>query len=139
MRWSALALLILLAVPGPCLAQDTADPKAWAEKFFSRMVTEGAEKAFRLLEATSFAAKSDAATLKGIGDTMIKTGSAFGAAIGYEAAGEKKIGGSILLLVYVVKYEQSAIVWELDFYKPRERWDLHRFRFYDNLAKLPHF
>ncbi len=139
MRWPALALLLLLAVPGPCLAQETADPKAWAEKFVGLMVTEGAAQAYRFLETTSFIARSDPAALKGVRQTMIKAGSTFGAAIGFEAAGEKKIGGSILLLTYVVKYERSAIVWELDFYKPKGGWNLHKFRFYDNLAKLPRF
>ena len=139
MRWSALALLLLLAAPGTGLAQETADPKGWAEKFVGLMVTEGAAQAYRFLEATSFIALSDPVALKGVRQTMIKADSAFGAAIGFEAVAEKKIGGSILLLTYLVKYERSAIVWELDFYKPKSGWNLHKFRFYDNLAKLPRF
>jgi hypothetical protein len=136
-KWFALAAMLYAATPTGALAQEAADPKAWAEQFLSVMVGSGAEQAYQLLSQSSSAARSDPDSMIKVRESMIAAGSNFGAAIGFELVGEKRLGLSLALLTYLVKYERNAIIWELDFYRPRTGWNLHKFRFYDNLGGIP--
>ena len=138
MRWSAIAVWLLFVTPGLCLAQETAAPKAWAEQYFGLMLNKGPDQAFRFLKRNSFIAKQNPAALKGIEGSLRAASSTYGAMLDFELTGEKNVGSSLLLLTYVVKHQFGPIIWELDFYKPGSRWNLLKFRFYDNLAKIPH-
>ena len=138
MKRACLALLLVFAAPGFGLAQETADPKAWANQFMGLMIQKGPESAYRFLKDNSYIGQRSPRAIAGIRASMHGAFASHGAAIGFEIAGERQVGGSLLLLTYVVKHEASPVIWELDFYRPRSRWNLYKFRFYDNPAKVPH-
>lgn len=60
----------------------------------------------------------------------------YGDIIGFEKIQEKKIGASILRLVYVLKLEKAPTVWEFFFYKPKTNWFLGNIIFNDQFNML---
>lgn len=60
----------------------------------------------------------------------------FGKAIAKEFVKEKKIGKSFLRYYYLHKFENHAIYWQLDFYKPHKEWIVNSINYLDNLNPL---
>jgi hypothetical protein len=60
----------------------------------------------------------------------------FGKAIAKEFVKEKRIGKSFLRYYYLHKFEKHSIYWQLDFYKPREEWQINQITFRDMLDSL---
>ena len=60
----------------------------------------------------------------------------FGKAIAGEFVGEKRIGKSFLRYFYLHKFENHAIYWQIDFYKPRGEWQINQITFRDKLDSL---
>jgi len=60
----------------------------------------------------------------------------FGKAIGYELIKKERIGKSFLRYYYLHKFENHAIYWQIDFYKPREEWKINQIIFLDTLQTL---
>lgn len=60
----------------------------------------------------------------------------FGQAIEAEFISEKRIGNSFLRYYYLHKFENHAIYWQIDFYKPREDWKINSILFLDTLETL---
>ncbi|BDX08329.1 hypothetical protein [Planctobacterium marinum] len=60
----------------------------------------------------------------------------FGQAIDSEFVSEKRIGESFLRYYYLHKFENHAIYWQIDFYKPRDEWKINSILFLDTLETL---
>jgi hypothetical protein len=60
----------------------------------------------------------------------------FGAAISKEFVKEKNIGESFVRYYYLHKFENHSIYWKIDFYKPRDAWQINTIVFLDNLEPL---
>ena len=60
----------------------------------------------------------------------------FGAAISKEFVKEARIGESFVRYYYLHKFENHAIYWQIDFYKPRDAWQINSIIFLDNLEFL---
>ena len=60
----------------------------------------------------------------------------FGQAIGYELIKKERIGKSFLRYYYLHKFENHAIYWQIDFYKPRKEWKINQIIFLDTLQTL---
>lgn len=60
----------------------------------------------------------------------------FGQAIDKEFVSEKRIGDSFLRHYYLHKFENHAIYWQLDYYKPRDEWKINSIIFLDSLEFL---
>ena len=60
----------------------------------------------------------------------------FGAAISKEFIKEKSIGESFVRYYYLHKFENHSIYWQIDFYKPRDYWQINSIIFLDSLEPL---
>ena len=60
----------------------------------------------------------------------------YGGMLGYELIHEENFGTSVVRLVYVLRQEKNATVWEFYFYKPRSFWFLSNIRFNDQFNSL---
>jgi len=60
----------------------------------------------------------------------------FGKAVGKELVQTKRIGKSFIRYVYLHKFENHSIYWQIDFYKPRNEWKINSLVFLDTLSKL---
>jgi len=60
-----------------------------------------------------------------------------GRSFGYELVRKEAYGRSIVRLLYVLKFDQSALVWEFYFYKPKDRWIVLKVDYGYDLRLLP--
>lgn len=60
----------------------------------------------------------------------------FGKTTGKEFVQTKRIGKSFIRYIYLHKFENHAIYWQIDFYKPRAEWKINQIIFLDNLGTL---
>ena len=60
----------------------------------------------------------------------------YGDILGYEKIYGEKFGTSIIRLVYVLKSEKVATVWEFYFYKPESEWFVASIQFNDKFDLL---
>ncbi len=60
----------------------------------------------------------------------------FGKAIGVELVKTEEVGRSLMLIVYLQKFEKHAMRWKFYFYKPKKGWTLNTFNFDDKIQRL---
>jgi hypothetical protein len=60
----------------------------------------------------------------------------FGKATGTEFIKQEQIGNSFLRYYYLHKFENHAIYWRFDFYKPDTEWKINTIQFLDDLDTL---
>ena len=60
----------------------------------------------------------------------------FGKSISSELVKTKHIGQSFIRYYYVHKFENHAIYWKIDYYKPRSLWKINNILFADDLNTL---
>ena len=60
----------------------------------------------------------------------------FGKAVGMEFIRQERIGNSFLRYFYLHKFENHAIYWRIDFYKPDDIWKINTVTFLDSLDAL---
>ncbi|GIX31722.1 MAG: hypothetical protein KatS3mg124_2194 [Porticoccaceae bacterium] len=60
----------------------------------------------------------------------------YGPSVGMELLRAELAGESLLHLTYLVKYEVTGVLWNLTFYKARDRWMLTDFNYDINLTSL---
>ena len=60
----------------------------------------------------------------------------FGRATGKELVQTKRIGKSFIRYVYLHKFENHSIYWQIDYYKPKNKWKINQIVFLDNLNTL---
>ncbi len=60
----------------------------------------------------------------------------FGKVTGKELVQTKRIGKSFIRYIYLHKFENHSIYWQIDFYKPRNEWKINQITFLDNLGTL---
>ena len=60
----------------------------------------------------------------------------FGKTTGKELVQTIRIGKSFIRYVYLHKFENHAIYWQIDFYRPLNEWQINQIIFLDNLNTL---
>ena len=60
----------------------------------------------------------------------------FGKSVGYEIVRNDAVGGSLLNVVYLHKFEKHATVWRFVFYRGRDRWVLNSFKYVDDINSV---
>lgn len=60
----------------------------------------------------------------------------FGKSIEKEFIRQEKIGNSFLRYYYLHKFENHAIYWKIDYYKPHDLWKINSITFLDDLNVL---
>ena len=136
-RLMALPLVLWLFVAGAATAQQAAEPRAWAERLLGLLIEAGPAAAHTLITRETLIAKRQPAAVKAMRQPMLKIESAYGPAQAFELVAEKPVANSVVLLTYLVRHDARPLVWEFDFYRRKQGWDLVSFRFKDNLARLP--
>lgn len=139
MKAVMIALVLIIAAMQVSFAQQTTDPKAWAEQFLGVLVERGAREANQFLRENSYLGQQKPETVIGQTESMQYYFEMHGDALGYELLKEIKLGSSVLLLTYVVKHENHFVLWNLDFYNPKTGWNLQHFGAEDSPGKIPRF
>ncbi len=135
-RITAVALALWLAAAiGPAAAQQVPEPRIWAERLLEVLVAAGPAAAHDVIAKESLYAQRDPVAVKTLLEPMAKIETYWAPAQGYELVAEKQMGTSVALLTYLVPHDTRPMVWEFDFYRRNDMWDLTSFRFTDSLAR----
>jgi hypothetical protein len=57
----------------------------------------------------------------------------YGTPIGFEFIGQKKVGQSLIRIIYLEKLEKQAIIWAFYFYKAKSGWVINSFVWDDQI------
>jgi hypothetical protein len=139
-RWWVFILLVAgpaLAAPAPDKAApvENAQPLELTETFLEAVGKGDVDKALDALpKGAGWALQQQKPdVLRG----QIKTGiGLFGAYLGIERVREEHYTPSIARLVYLMKFEQHYLVWNVVYYKPKDRWEMSYLGFLDNQNAL---
>jgi len=127
--------LLLLCLPLAAIAGEST-PKTIAEEFLSSLPRERYDASYGQLFNGSFISTSNPQAVANLKSQTEKLLPLYGTILGYELIQEENFGTSLVRLVYVVKQEKHATVWEFYFYKPRSFWFLSSIKFNDQFNSL---
>jgi hypothetical protein len=60
----------------------------------------------------------------------------FGKTISVEVAAIEEVGESLMLVLFLQKFEKHVLRWKFYFYKPRNEWVLNTFMFDDTIQSM---
>ena len=60
----------------------------------------------------------------------------FGKTISVEVAAVEEVGESLMLVLYLQKFDNHVLRWKFYFYKPRNEWVLNTFTFDDQIHSM---
>lgn len=60
----------------------------------------------------------------------------FGKTISVEVAAIEEVGESLMLILYLQKFDKHVLRWKFYFYKPRNEWVLNTFTFDDQIQSM---
>lgn len=110
------------------------DPTEVVEQFFTEFKEKGATVAIdNLYKPNKWISKSAdgiiqlKSQLEGLNEDFV------GKYYGKELTLEKKLADSFILMSYLVKYDRQPIRFTFQFYKPKDIWMIHSFKFDGNL------
>ena len=127
------ALLMLLLFSSVVHA---AEPTKQAEKFFLTLIKGDINGAYdEIFVGTGIMeAKPQAVQM-----LKTQTQSAFqiyGKPFAFETIHNEQLSPSLIRLVYLLKFEQLPVTWEMYFYKPRDDWKLSNITFVDQFQNI---
>ncbi len=135
MRRSAVILLLLVFGGGALGAQSTkpSTPVAIAEAFFAQLAKGETRKGFDdlLVGSPATTQPTQVEALKRQTDTAIALYG--GKVLGVELHEERKIGTSLVRLVYVQRLQRHPLIWTIWFYRPSTNWQVNQIVFNDQL------
>ncbi|MGA9405564.1 MAG: hypothetical protein WBW71_00400 [Bacteroidota bacterium] len=128
MKRLMIALLLFFPMIGFAGEQS---PKAIAEQFLSSLPRQRFNASYDQLFNGSSISTDNLQAIENLKSQTEKLLPLYGGILGYELVHEEDFGTSIVRLVYILKQEKHATVWEFYFYKPRSFWFLSNIRFND--------
>lgn len=111
--------------------------KELCNKVMSQVAKNNIDEAFNLIKP--YAAFSEAEIDTVMVDSKLRREqflSRYGVSQSYEFINSKKVGDSLLRLLYIEKMENHVIVWNFFFYKTKKGWVLNKFNWNDQYEYL---
>lgn len=141
MKHSAfLTLILLLTTPALSFAktlEDTAKVDKVSDFFMSQILAGEVPSAFALISAylgvdlAPFEERGKKAELN-----LNQLNSSLGKPLSYALLEKQAVGEHFYKLIYLLKYESAALVWEINYYQPSEGWKLVDVNFNTNINAL---
>jgi len=130
--WATIALLIVLSI-GTASADE---PSEMVKAFFKTVQDGNISDAYdNLFKGSPLPAMKPQALdlLKRQTSTYLPM---YGTLLGVEPLRKETIGTAIMRIVYIMKLEKNAVVWEFFFYKPRDSWYLANINLNDEFRSM---
>ena len=113
------------------------DLKPFTDKIMEMILKGELKKAFNTIKPyiTTSEAELQAAT-QNSETQRVQLSERYGTAIGYEFIGQKKVGESLIRIIYIEKLEKQAIIWAFYFYKSKIGWVINSFVWDDQMSLI---
>ena len=129
-------LVLLLLVPSLSYAAEPRTAKAMVEVFFVSLQKADVSGAYDNLFRGSSIPKDKPQAIAVLKQQTQGALPFYGKVLGSELVHEEAFGTSLVRLVYLLKAERHATVWEFYFYKPKNDWFLANILFNDQFNLL---
>lgn len=133
MRRIKFILLFLISGYAICYAQE---PKVYIDSFFDTMKNESIDVALDNISKTNKFFAESKEQIDGIKEKFGGISHIIGKYQGAELFFSDKIGSSLVLYSYLVKFERQPLCFTFIFYKPDKTWGLHNFQFDTNIVDM---
>ena len=130
------AVLLLFAVAPKASAQDAhiAVPLQKAEMFLTKLMAGNIGAAYDGIFAGSNIARSNPQMIAQLKKQTANLPSVYGPFLGFERVSSRKLGDSVVGVLYVLKQQRHPIAWEFYFYRVGDDWTLITIRFRDQMS-----
>lgn len=139
MRTLALLILALLTADASLAAtlKGEAEIRAYTDRVMAKVGSGDLAGAFANMKAYVIvpADEFDATALNSRSQRS-QYGARYGAPVGFEFIAQKKMGDSLLRLIYIEKTERHALPWTFVFYRGPKGWVLNSFSWHDRLPDI---
>ncbi len=141
MKWNIVAAgVALMAASGAAVAatwKTEAELKPFAESVMAKVAANDLAGAFKAMQPYAVAPEAELQSVALQSKAQREQyGARYGKPIGYEFIGQKKVGDTVVRLLFVEKAERHAMPWSFIFYKGPKGWTLNSFNWSDQLGVL---
>jgi hypothetical protein len=130
-------LLIITAEVKADVFVSEKDLKPFTDKVMEMVIKGEIKKAFAAIKP--YITTSDAelqAAAQNSETQRVQLAERYGAPIGYEFIGQKKVGDSLVRFIYLEKLEKQALIWAFYFYKSKTGWVINSFVWDDQVTLI---
>lgn len=132
--------LIFLLVSSVCTAEsfsDIEEAKLYTDKILSKVASGDVEGGLKMMKPYVVIPPAEFDAMVGQAALQLPAiKQRFGKSTGKEFISERKVGDSVAELLYLHKFELSAMRWTFYLYKGEEGWSINTFSFDDRLPAL---
>ena len=137
-----LILIVVSVFSMNALAQDTDDPKKWAENFLGIIIDKGEIEANRVLAEETWLGGKKRNAILAIRGQMKEVGNINGVPVNFEFLKENKFGSRTVVLFYMLNRTVVPIMWRFSFYRQgpltrKTSWNLIHFKYFGKPEEYP--
>lgn len=132
-----LTLLLSASLSSAKTLSDTAKVDKVSDFFMSQILAGDVPAAFALIatylgvDAASFEERGKKAEL-----SLSQLNASLGKPLSYALLEQQAVGDHFYKVIYLLKYEAAALVWEINYYQPSEGWKLVDINFNTDINAL---
>ena len=127
------ALLMLLLFSSVAYA---AEPTKQAEKFFLTLIKGDINGAYDEIFVGTGIMEGKPQAVQMLKTQTQSAFQIYGKPFDFETIHNEQLSPSLIRLVYLLKFEQLPVTWEMYFYKPRDDWKLSNITFVDQFQNI---
>jgi hypothetical protein len=122
--FSSVILLLMMAASAKAdVFVSENDLRPFTDKIMEMVIKGELKKAFNTIKPYIVTSEAELQAAAQNSETQrIQLGERYGAPIGYEFIGQKKVGDSLVRIIYLEKLEKQALIWAFYFYKSKNGW-----------------
>ena len=131
-----LRAVLLCLVCGVCLAAENPGPTQLAEAFLTQLGKNEPDAALDNLFAGSGMAELKPQAITAMKSQVKVALGLYGKMTGFEKISETEFSPSLKRITYLQKFEQYPVIWEMYFYKIKDKWVVNQIFFNDQPATV---
>ena len=107
----------------------------YSKIFFSKYETEGVDKAVSYIFSTNPIISQDDEQIVNLKRDLMEAAKQLGEYCGYGLITTKKATNDYVYCSYLIKYKRQPLRFSFIYYKPKDKWVLHKFTFDNEVEK----
>jgi hypothetical protein len=137
---SLLSIILLFIIASGAKADvfvSENDLRPFTDKIMEMILKGELKKAFNTIKPYIVTSEAELQAAAQNSETQrVQLAEKYGAPIGYEFIGQKKVGESLIRIIYIEKLEKQALIWAFYFYKSKNGWVINSFVWDDQMSLI---